>query len=211
MKTDFKDLMANQSDEGLQKYIDSRLKYTPEAVEAAIDEIQSRGTLYSADELVQFRFEVQQKRDLDLQEIKKEQSGVSKWKKNVVQDENAPEFYSERAIYMFSILFSMFFGAVLLATNLGQTENKKKVTEVIGFGFGFTALMVLLLSQISTSSGLTLMFNIVGALILQEFWKRNIGKETKYRAKSIVKPLIISITIVILVFIAIFYSGIEEF
>lgn len=210
MNTDFKNLMVNQSDEGLQKYITNRLKFTPEAVEAAIDEVQRRGISYSEDELNQFRMEVQQKRDADLQEVNQEQISVNKWKRNVVQDESAPEYYSERAIYMFSILFSMFFGAVLLATNLGQSENKDKIAQVIGFGFGFTALMVLVLSQFASNSGLTLGFNIVGALILQEFWKRNIGKDTKYRAKSIVKPLIVSLIIVILIFIALVYIGVDE-
>ncbi len=55
MEIDFEKLMTNKSDEGLQDYIYNWAKYTPEAVEAAIAEMQKRGRVFQDEELVNFR------------------------------------------------------------------------------------------------------------------------------------------------------------
>lgn len=207
---DFEKEMSNKSDDALQEYLDNRTRYVTDAVEAAIAEMQKRGRTFSDGELATIRQESQAKREAAEKGEKEFWSWGNKWKKNVVEDESAPEYYSERAIYMFSVIFTMIFGAVLSAINFSKKEDKKGVMEVIGFGVGYTSLGVWILSQIPRNSGLTLAFNIGGALILQQFWKKHIGKDTKYRAKPIWKPLIISIVITVLFIIAIIYSGAEN-
>ena len=68
MEIDFQKLMSNKSDEGLQVYLDNRFKFTTEAVEAAIAEMQKRGRSFSDEELNTYRQEIQKRRE----EVEKE-------------------------------------------------------------------------------------------------------------------------------------------
>lgn len=208
MEIDFEKLMANKSDEGLQEYIDNWAKYTPAAVEAAITELQKRGRVFQDEELANFRKGFQAKQ-LKAQEQENEILG-NQWKKNVVIDENAPAYYSERAIYIFSVLFSAIFGAALLSINCRNTNTKKGVWEVLAFGVVYTALQLWILSMIPRNNGLTLVFSIGGALLLNHFfWKKYIGTDTKYRTKPIWKPLIIGVVIFTPLLLAAIYGGAE--
>ena len=208
MAIDFVKLMTNKSDEGLQEYLDNRTKFTPEAIEAAIAEMQKRGQVFSDEELANLRKELQAKQEATEKE-EKELFG-NQWKKNVVPDENAPAYYSEKAIYMFSAFFSVIFGAVLLSINCRTTETKKGVWEVITFGVVYTGLQLWLLSMMPRNTGLTLVFSMGGALLMNYFfWKKYIGKDTKYRTKPIWKPLIIGIIIFTPLLLAAIYGGAE--
>ena len=135
---------------------------------------------------------------------KQKPTNTNYWTKNIVTDPNAPQYYSLRAIWGFSVFFTVIFGAVLLAANL--TDKKAKWT-VIGFGILYTTLAIVILNMVPlTNTGLTFGINAIGALILtQVFWKKHLG-ETKFRTKPIWKPLIISIIIMIPFLLAIFYS-----
>ena len=62
MEIDFEKLMSNKSDEGLQEYLDNRSKFTPEAVEAAITELQKRGRIFSDEELYSIKHELEQRK-----------------------------------------------------------------------------------------------------------------------------------------------------
>jgi hypothetical protein len=206
MENKFEKLMSNNSDEGLQAYLDNRQRFTQEAVEAAIAEMQKRGRTFSDEELANFQQEFQAKREAK----EKEENDLfgSQWKKNVVTDENAPAYYSEYAIYMFSAFFSVIFGAVLLAINFRSTDTKKGVWEVIAFGIVYTGLQFGILSMMPRSTLLTLVFSMGGALLMNHFfWKKHIGKDTKYRAKPIWKPLIIALVIFIPLFLAAIFGG----
>lgn len=212
MVIDFQKLMSGMSDEGLQEYIDKRENFTPQAIEAAIAEMQKRGRTFTDEELENIRQEFLKKKEEALKSVEPSWSSWKyKWQKNVVTDESAPEYYSERAIYMFSIVFSMLFGAILSAINFSRREdNNTGVIEVLGFGICYTSFEVWILSMMHGHSGLGLPLNLGGALILQFFWKRHIGPDTKYRAKSIRSPLIISIIISVLVILALIYGGKES-
>lgn len=119
------------------------------------------------------------------------------WKKNIVKDIDAPEYYSQTAIYVFSILFSVLFGAVMMAINL-KNAGKRWGWPIL-FGLIFTLCFIYLSEFIpNRSSGITLIANALGVIIMyQLFWNKNIGKDTKYRAKPIWIPLIIAIVLVI--------------
>jgi hypothetical protein len=175
--------------------------------EAAIAEMQKRGRTFSDEELAKWRQEFQAKREAAEKE-ENEHFG-NQWKKNVVTDENAPAYYSERAIYMFSAFFSVIFGAVLLAINCRSTETKKGVWEVIAFGVVYTGLQIWVLSMIPRNTGLTVVCSMGGALLMNHFfWKKYIGKDTKYRTKPIWKPLIIGLIIFTPLLLAAIYGGV---
>ena len=192
MPIDFKEMMSKMSDYELNGYIENRKNYTKEAVESAMLELKNRRREFSEEETSEILKQFNKKK-IENRESYTENSG---WKKNVVIDKDAPEFYSEKAIYMFSVIFSIIFGSILMAINLRKTENKKGVFEVLGFGVLFFALQIYLLSMIPRNTMFTLVFSGVGALILNYFfWRKYIGQDTKYRAKPIWIPLIIGIVL----------------
>lgn len=129
---------------------------------------------------------------------------TNSWRKNLVTDDEAPLFYTPAAIWGFSVFFTVIFGAVLLSSNL---SDKKSKWTVIGFGLLYTILAVSLLNVLPRNTFLTIIVNGFGALILTAvFWNRYIGKGTKFRAKPIWKPLIISLAITIPFLVAIIYG-----
>ena len=122
----------------------------------------------------------------------------------VDQMEDIPLYYSQRAIYGFSIVFSVIFGAVLLAQNISNNRNAKWF--VIGYGILYTITVVLILDNFERSTMLTFVANAIGSSALTGFfWTKYLGKDVKFKAKPIWKPLIISFIITApLVFLAIY-------
>src|SRR5688572_4172085 len=111
MQIDFEELMANKSEDGLIEYITNSNIYTPEAIYAAINELKKRGRQFTSEEVEEINSKLQAKRD---EEKKVEKVSSNTWKKNLVNDLGAPQFYSQRAIWGFSAFFTVIFGAVLL-------------------------------------------------------------------------------------------------
>ncbi|MGY5847355.1 hypothetical protein ACW6QP_08025 [Salegentibacter sp. HM20] len=110
--------------------------------------------------------------------------------------ENLPKLYSKRVIYVFSILFSPIFGTVILMSNLKQIGQKQARWEVLLFGIIFTIGSAFSLRNIELQMNFGLLINILGAVILNEFfWNRYIGRETEFTKKSWVKPALISAAI----------------
>ena len=119
-----------------------------------------------------------------------------------------PQLYSKRIILIFSGLFSVIFGAALLLSNLKKIEEKKGIYQVLLFVFIYVCGLVYTLSTIKAGTNFSLPLNLLGGLILNEyFWNRYIGKETEFEKKSWVKPTLISLAISIPAFLALVYLG----
>ena len=187
--------MASKSDEDLRKYIDKRSLFVPEAIYAAISELEKRGQTFSEEEIAVIKSDIAKKAAEENQ--RDEELSDAAWKKNVVLDGNAPEYYSEQAIWGFTIGFGVLFGSILMAINFNNTESKKGIVQVILFGAAYTTLQIWLLSLLPRNTGLTFITSGIGALALNYiFWKNYIGKETKYRTRPIWIPLIIGIALI---------------
>ncbi|MUP44682.1 hypothetical protein E0K83_02855 [Gramella sp. BOM4] len=118
------------------------------------------------------------------------------------QEKELPALYSKRVIYLFSVIFSTIFGTVILMSNLKQLGEKKARMEVLVFGIIFTIGTAITLNTVQLQTNLGLPLNILGGVILNEFfWNRYIGKETEFEKKSWHKPAIIS-TLITLPFVA---------
>ena len=204
MDNQYQALMTSKSDEQLKNYLVNSEKYTKEAVTAAIQELQNRGKEVSEEELNEIKLTLEAKKKKENAEMAKMRTNP--WTKNVVTDPDAPAFYSQRAIWGFSVIFTVVFGAALLSSNLKDKGNARWV--VLAFGVLYTGLAVFILSSINgRSAGLTIGINAVGAWIMNQFfWNKYVGQEKKYRAKPIWVPLIISIIITIPFLLAIIYS-----
>jgi hypothetical protein len=205
MEIDYPKLMSNKSEEELMTYSKNSEMYSEEAVVAAMKELKKRGIQFSYQQVEDFQLKVRER--------KKKANGVRKnklnfWTKYIVTDPDAPELYSHKAIFAFSIIFTVIFGAVLLSSNLKEKRNARWI--VLSFGIFYTGLAILILSFIPRNTGLTLAINAMGGWVLtQFFWNKFIGIETKYRTKPIWKPLIIASIITIPFLIAIILIGIE--
>ena len=207
MEIDFVQLMTNKSEEELQVYIDSRQKYNPQAVFAAIDELKKRGKVFTDTELETIKNDISQQQEINKERIDVAEQWSPRWYKNVVDDIVAPQYYSQRTIYGFTIVFGSLFGAILMAINLSNAQKKIGTISVLLFGIVYTGIQFWLptlivnkgdLKLTNPNQGLTLITNIGCALIINfYFWNSFIGKETKYRAKPILIPLIIAICITI--------------
>ncbi len=135
-----------------------------------------------------------------------ELTGSAEIKENTSQI--LPRFYSKRVIYAFSVIFSTIFGAVLLMSNLKQVGDKKARWEVLVFAIIFTVGTALSLSTIELQANLGIPLNILGAVILNEFfWNRSIGKDTEFEKKSWHKPAMISAAITLPFIFAMLYSA----
>ena len=199
MQSKFEKIMSSLPDQKLERDFNDRRKFVPEAVEAMITELQKRGRTFTEEELLQIREEVHVI-DAKREESSFQPSGI--WARNITDDISAPVFYSERAIYLFSIFMTPLFGAILSAINFNKNGSRKGVWEVIGFGTGFTVFTTWIYMHSPRNSLMTVFFNSAGALILFLFWNKYIGKNTKYRAHSIWIPLLIGIGITALLLFA---------
>ncbi|QEC53575.1 hypothetical protein [Anseongella ginsenosidimutans] len=81
--------MANKSDEGLLEYLENRTKFRPEAIEAAIAEMQTRGRVFGEEELSAYRREFEQRREITEKEDNEFWKPGNSWNKNIVTDETA--------------------------------------------------------------------------------------------------------------------------
>ena len=119
-----------------------------------------------------------------------------------------PKLYSKRVIYVFSVIFSTIFGAVILMSNLKQVKDNKARWEVLFFGIIFTVGTAITLTTVELQMNLGIPLNILGAVILNEFfWNRSIGKDTEFEKKSWHKPAIISAMITLPFVFAMLYGA----
>ena len=128
------------------------------------------------------------------------------WKRNIVDDPNAPELYSQRAIWGFSLLLAPIFGAVLMAMNFKRIEKPRLILPIVTFGIAWYVLAIIMIPEQSRSSAVYLLNMLGGLVLVYFFWPRFLGKELKYRKRKILVPLIIGLVIGAIFLLAIIAS-----
>ncbi len=121
-----------------------------------------------------------------------------------------PVLYTDRAIYVFSLLMGLLFGSILMAINVSRMGNKKGVWQVIVYGVLYTALQYVITNTVLHNSnlGLTLGINICGAFLMRKlFWETYIGKDTAYTPRSVLVPGIIAGVIVAIAIVLIIVAS----
>lgn len=190
----YKRLAINKTDDELRERIDNREKYLPETVEAAVEELQVRGFQFTEEELKVIAEDMQARRDL----AGSNPDNINPFRysddNNQIQDPDAPLFYSKRAIYVFSILFSVLFGSIMLAINVGKVQKNFKPVLVVLFGVAYTAFTIILAEQMRRVTGIGIVMAVAGGYTLNAFfWNRFIGKSALYRLKPVWVPLTIAL------------------
>jgi hypothetical protein len=174
--------------------------YRGALVAAAKQELTNRGIELTDEEKAKIDEKKNKRRQVAISSVdsnKTWNSFLVKWKINIVDDVNAPQLYSRQVINIFSILFSVLFGGILLAINLKTVNNKKAIFPVLAFSVLYTGLVVFILNLIpGSTTTLTVVFNLLGAIVLYNFfWGKYIGKEFQYRTKPFWIPLVIGVAI----------------
>lgn len=117
-------------------------------------------------------------------------------------DQRLPELYSKTLILIFAILFSTIFAAALLIVNLRTLGKTKEAGWVLLFAFAYIIATALVMQSLNLSPSMTIIANVLGAAILNEFfWNKFIGSDLSYIKKSWIKPTLISIGIALLFFL----------
>jgi hypothetical protein len=208
MDKDFNWKASLKSEFELRDSMINREKYLPETVEAAVAELQKRGAEISDEELMAIDDYLKTRRSLLNTETNYFSLFTNTQKDKEIIDPEAPAFYSKRAIYLFSILFSVLFGSVMLAVNIMKTPKRLYAIWVILYGLAFTTAFLLVASNYKFNSGVVVVAGIAGAYPLNYFfWGRYIGHATLFRVKPIWIPLIIGLAIIgSLVFLTVNYG-----
>ena len=123
----------------------------------------------------------------------------------MTEEENSeqqfPKLYSKTLILIFAILFSTIFAAVLLILNLRSLGKRKEALWVLVFATIYLFSTALVMQAFSLSPSMTVIANVIGAAILNEFfWNKFIGRDLAYQKKSWLKPALISVGIALVAF-----------
>src|ERR1700743_1423518 len=115
------------SDEELNNRVATHEKYLPETTEASVAELQQRGLVFSDEELDVINQDIQAQRENALQPYKGIGRSNGNHKNTIVEDPAAPQLYSRRATYVFSLFMGALFGSIMLAINSGKVKNTKGI------------------------------------------------------------------------------------
>jgi hypothetical protein len=200
-------LATKKSNDELYYCIDNREKFLTETVEAAVSELQARGAEFSEQELRVIAEDMEARRQWVAGIPNEGRFGFNQ-RLLQVEDPEAPLLYSKRVIWVFSILFSVFFGSVMMAMNVYNTTNRNKAPLVVLYGLIFTIATILIAGYYQLNSSFSIFFSVFGAGVSEAlFWNRLIGNSTMYRARSYQTPLIIAFAIIIpIIVLIILYS-----
>jgi len=191
-----KQILLEKSDSELMFYINNLDKHTEEAVWTALEILKSRKATLPEGIAEAI------KEQLD----KKGKSTKASWDGNTTTDLDAPALYSQKAIYIFSILFSVLFGSIMLAYNL-YTLRKPFIWAIL-FGLIYSSATIYFLEKYNGNLSMTFIANSLGAVVLyQLFWNRWISKQTKYRVKPLWVPLIVALVVFIPIIMMIINSN----
>ena len=180
--------MRLKSNKELEVILKEKNKYTQEAIQAVIWEMESRNLI----EKSEVHFEESTLKDLSIsnESINDNESSNEKLV--------LPVLYSKKAIQGFTIFFTTIFGAVLLMHNLKEMNKLRARNQVLIFGIVFTILSAILLNYLPKMFFITLLFNLIGyAVLIEFFWNNNLEKKIEYTKKEVWKPLTISIIILL--------------
>ncbi|MCG1037345.1 hypothetical protein [Polaribacter sargassicola] len=184
----FTNNMSKKSNKELEEIIQQKDKYTNEALQAVVWLLEDRGLLQKDEIVIE-----------GVSNIVEEKVEIKINKEPSFEEFEQPLLYSKSAIQGFTIFFSPFFGAILLMSNLKAQKKQKARNQVLLFVILYTIITYLVLSAFPTMMFLSLAFNVLGSLVLIEyFWNKNLGKNIRYTKKGITKPLLISFLVVLL-------------
>ncbi len=115
-------------------------------------------------------------------------------------ENNLPKIYSKNSILGFSIFMSVIFGGVLLFFNLIAIKKKKEAYFVLGITILLAILSIIIINALESPSGsLAYIFGLFGGGILSFYFvPKYFPNEDQYPKKTLWKPLIIALIIMVI-------------
>lgn len=107
-----------------------------------------------------------------------------------------PVLYSKHAIYVFSVLFSVIAGAILLSINVVKLNRRKHIVPIVTFAVCYIVTVLFALdfleSKFDVSFTSTLIFTIIGGLLISRLlWGQYIGDDIVYMKRKVWIPALI--------------------
>ncbi len=122
--------------------------------------------------------------------------------------DETPTLYSDKVIYVFSVLFSVIAGGILLARNLKEVDRKDGIPHVLAFSVLYTFLSSYFLYVVKIGLLGTVVLAIIGSMVLNSYyWNAYIGKGITYYRKNYQKALMIVLLILIPLFFLALWSA----
>lgn len=178
-------------EERLREYVKSPDNFHDEAVLAAIWELSRRRPLEKDEIMLESSIS---------ERLKPQKTEVAEVYTPVFRTDEAdiPSLYSIRSIQIFSVLFSVIGGGILMAINFSRTTQKAEAVKVIGFSIAYTFLSVAIISILGTQSPiLTIVLNLLGAFLINElFWKRVLGLNFRFKKQQLWSALLVAFVLI---------------
>lgn len=189
----FTNNMRLKTDAELKTILKEKSKYTEQAIQAVIWELEDRNLIEKSEEPY-----IDPLKEDEISVTVVTESTINNNESNFEEFEK-PFLYSKKSIQGFTIFFSTLFGTILLMSNLKVLKKQKARMQVLVFGISYTVLITIILNLYPQILFLSIIFNLIGYGVLVEYyWNKNIGKSFSYKKKQIWIPLIISIAITML-------------
>jgi len=127
------------------------------------------------------------------------------------EEEGYVEIYSKKAVFGFSVFPAPFVGGILLLLNLKEAGYKKAILPVLIFTIFYYLLTNLVLNEVLITYkvdlktinintaylfGAFFAMNIIGGIILTQYFFKKYFPDNDYYPKSIARPLLIIIFII---------------
>ena len=204
MTEDYAAKMSRKTVAELHEYVEQRYQYREEAVLAALAELDRRGTPEPNAEALTAELRQSQQETERRESAARTEIDAQVQARREAQGETSPEtvpetgpaLYSLGAITIFSVLFSMIAGGVMLALNLRTLQKNRAALWVVAFVVAYIVgggyLLIWLKGQYGDQvNWLGSFFNLPAILVYNlYFWPRYIGRGP-YRSRSWVRPLLI--------------------
>ena len=132
-------VLEKLSDSELEKYLKPESRFVPEAIQFAYEILKERGKQFS-------EIETNRIENLINSKIESEKTNEpiykNGWDKNLTENDNAIELYTNKLIWIFSIASGVIFGTVLQAINYRKVKNNNGLIFTILFGILYTIFQI---------------------------------------------------------------------
>jgi len=189
----------------LKEIVFQKELYYAEARMAAVLELKSRGEEVSDDEYKALKLLVEKDKQAHIEKTRSSEQSK-------VKPAELPEYYSPAAVLGFSIFFSVIFGGILMFANLRKAGKKNEAVAVILMSLCIMLISAFLVHVYKVNQLVGLLTNTIGAVILIEyFWKKHLGYQTKFKRKSLTNAILISLGVSVFLAVMLFYYFPEQF
>lgn len=183
--------MQAKSEAELRQYVSSYGQYRDDAVLAALAELRRRGLPAPEEAALRPALEAAVARQ------QAEAAAVAAARPATADPATAddPELYSPGTIVLFSVLFSMLAGGILLGINLRRLHRNSALLALIAFVLAYAAAGVYAMNWAAVRFGqnllLPVLFNVLALVAyLTWFWPRYVGPRP-YRSRGWLLPFLL--------------------